>query len=107
MHNLYYILQKEFLLIFRDKTILRLVFVMPVMQLLLIPLAADYEVKHIAIAIVDQDHSSDSQRLVQKVGASTYFRIAQRPALGTPPDLHRGDGSAVSKRVTLAGCAYR
>jgi ABC-2 type transport system permease protein len=80
MHNLYYILQKEFLLIFRDKTILRLVFVMPVMQLLLIPLAADYEVKHIAIAIVDQDHSSDSQRLVQKVGASTYFRIVAIPS---------------------------
>lgn len=80
MRNLYYILQKEFLLIFRDKTILRLIFVMPVMQLILIPLAADYEVKHISIAIVDQDHSSDSQRLAQKVGASSYFRIVATPA---------------------------
>ena len=73
MRNLYYILQKEFVLIFRDKAILRLIFIMPVMQLLLIPLAADYEVKHISIAIVDQDRSSDSQRLVQKVGA--HLRI--------------------------------
>ena len=80
MRNLYYILQKEFLLIFRDKTILRLIFIMPVMQLLLIPLAADYEVKHISIAVVDQDHSSDSQRLIQKVGASNYFRIVATPA---------------------------
>ncbi|MFM2416393.1 MAG: hypothetical protein RL385_1116 [Pseudomonadota bacterium] len=80
MHNLYYILQKEFLLIFRDKTILRLIFVMPVMQLLLIPMAADYEVKHVALAIVDQDHSSDSQRLVQKLGASAYFRIVATPS---------------------------
>jgi ABC-2 type transport system permease protein len=80
MRNLYYILQKEFLLIFRDKTILRMIFIMPMMQLLLIPMAADYEVKHISIAIVDQDHSSDSQRLIQKVGSSTYFRIVATPA---------------------------
>ena len=79
MRNLYYILQKEFLLIFRDTTILRLIFIMPVMQLLLIPLAADYEVKHISIAIVDQDHSTDSQRLIQKVGASNYFQVMATP----------------------------
>ncbi len=79
MRNLYYILQKEFSLIFRDKAILRLIFIMPVMQLLLIPLAADYEVKHISIAIIDQDRSNDSQRLVQKVGASNYFRIVATP----------------------------
>jgi len=80
MHNLYYILQKEFLLIFRDVTILRLIFIMPVMQLLLIPLAADYEVKHISIAIVDHDDSSDSQRLIQKVAASNYFQIVAMPS---------------------------
>lgn len=80
MRNLYYILQKEFLLIFRDKAILRLIFIMPVMQLLLIPLAADYEVKYISLAIVDQDRSSTSQRLVQKVGSSNYFRIVATPA---------------------------
>ena len=80
MRTLYYILQKEFLLIFRDKTILRLIFIMPIMQLLLIPLAADYEVKHIAIAIVDLDHSSTSQRLIQKVGSSSYFRIIATPS---------------------------
>ncbi|MEZ4399185.1 MAG: ABC transporter permease [Kofleriaceae bacterium] len=79
MRNLYYILQKEFLLIFRDKTILRLIFIMPIMQLLLIPMAADYEVKSISLAIVDQDHSPESQRLVQKVGASGYFQIVASP----------------------------
>lgn len=80
MRNLYYILQKEFLLIFRDKTILRLIFVMPIMQLILIPLAADYEVKHISIAIIDQDHSSDSQRLAHKVGSSNYFEVVATPS---------------------------
>jgi ABC-2 type transport system permease protein len=85
MRNLPYILQKEFLLIFRDKAILRLIFIMPVVQLLLIPLAADYEVKHIAIAIVDHDHSSAARRLVQKVGASNYFEV-----VATPPGYRAG-----------------
>lgn len=80
MRNLFYLLQKEFLLIFRDKTILRLIFVMPIMQLILIPLAADYEVKHISIAILDQDHSSSSQRLVHKIGSSSYFRVVATPS---------------------------
>lgn len=80
MHNLFYILQKEFLLIFRDKTILRLIFVMPIMQLLLIPIAADYEVKHVSMAVIDQDHSSASRRLAHKIAASNYFRIVATPA---------------------------
>lgn len=80
MRSLPYILQKEFLLIFRDKAILRLMFVMPLMQLILIPLAADYEVKHISIAIVDHDRSSDSQRLVHKLGASSYFNVVATPS---------------------------
>jgi ABC-2 type transport system permease protein len=96
MRNLIYILQKEFLLIFRDKTILRLIFVMPVMQLILIPLAADYEVKHISIAIVDQDHSSSSQRLVHKVGSSSYFRIVATPRdYRSANELLEGSGTDV------------
>lgn len=75
MRNVYYLLQKEFLLIFRDKTILRLIFFMPIMQLLLIPLAADYEVKHVSIAIVDQDRSPEAHRLQAELGASSYFRV--------------------------------
>ena len=80
MRTLYYILQKEFLLIFRDATILRMIFLMPIMQLLLIPLAADYEVKHVSIAIIDYDHSSTSRRLTQKLFASSYFRIVATPS---------------------------
>lgn len=79
MNTLRYILQKEFLLIFRDRTILRLIFIMPLMQLILIPMAADYEVKHVALAVVDHDQSSASQQLTNKLGASHYFRMVAHP----------------------------
>lgn len=77
MRNLSFILQKEFRQIFRDTTILRMMFIMPILQLILIPLAADYEVKHLSISVIDQDHSSYSRRLITKLTASDYFRLVQ------------------------------
>ncbi len=75
MRTLKFLLQKEFRQIFRNKALLPLLFVVPIMQLLILPLAADYEVKNINIAIVDHDHSTYSQKLVAKIGASGYFKL--------------------------------
>ncbi|HVV84455.1 MAG TPA: ABC transporter permease [Kofleriaceae bacterium] len=85
MRNLFYILQKEFLLIFRDRTILRMIFFMPLVQLVLIPMAADYEVKGISLAVVDHDHSTTSRRLVDRLNASSYFDV-----VATPDDYQGG-----------------
>jgi ABC-2 type transport system permease protein len=70
-------LQKEFRQIFRDPAILRVIFVVPILQLLLLPWAADYEVRNIKLAIVDHDHSDYSRRLISKVTASGYFQLDQ------------------------------
>jgi ABC-2 type transport system permease protein len=48
---------------------------MPSIQLLVLPWAADYEVKNINLAIVDHDHSDYTQKLITKVTASGYFRL--------------------------------
>lgn len=77
MNNLVYLLQKEFKQIFRNPTILKLILVMPVIQLILIPLAADYEIKQISISVVDHDKSPYSQRLTHKLTASGYFQLAE------------------------------
>ncbi|SOE20801.1 ABC-2 type transport system permease protein [Spirosomataceae bacterium TFI 002] len=77
MNNLIYLLQKEFKQIFRNPTILKLIFAMPVIQLILIPLAADYEIKHISVSVVDLDRSTYSQRLTHKLSASGYFELIE------------------------------
>jgi len=76
MRILRFILKKEFLQIFRDKAVLRMIIMMPIIQLIILPLAADFEVKNINIAIVDNDNSSYYQKLITKVTASNYFRIS-------------------------------
>ena len=76
MRTLRFLLQKEFRQIFRNKSLLPMIFVMPIIQLLIMPLAADYEVKNIFISVVDHDHSTYSQLLTSKITASGYFRLA-------------------------------
>ena len=76
MKTLRFLLVKEFKQIFRNRSLLPVIFVMPVIQLLIMPLAANYEVKNINISIVDHDHSSYSQKLISKITASGYFKLA-------------------------------
>jgi ABC-2 type transport system permease protein len=47
----------------------------PVIQLIIFPLAADFEVKSINLAFVDYDRGTSSQKLVNKIASSGYFRI--------------------------------
>lgn len=69
------LIKKEFLQIFRNKSILAIIFVMPVIQLVILPLAANYEIKDIKIAVVDHDKSTESRELIRKITASGYFKI--------------------------------
>ena len=75
MRTLKFLLEKEFRQVFRDPAILRIIFVMPMIQLLILPWAADYEVKNIKLVVVDHDHSDYSRKFVSKVTASGYFLL--------------------------------
>jgi ABC-2 type transport system permease protein len=77
MRMLRFLLQKEFRQVFRNPAVLRIIFVMPMVQLLILPWAADYEVKNIKLAIVDNDHSDYSRQFISKVTASGYFQLDQ------------------------------
>ncbi len=75
MKVLGFILQKEFIQIFRDKSIIGMMFVLPLVQLGVLPLAMDFEVKNVNLVIVDNDHSPMSGKLINKIGSSGYFRL--------------------------------
>ena len=53
-----------------------MIFIAPIIQLIVMPLAADFEIKNINISIVDHDHSTYSQRLIAKISSSGYFRLS-------------------------------
>jgi ABC-2 type transport system permease protein len=76
MRTLRFLLEKEFRQIFRNKTILKVLIGLPIIQLVILPLAANYEVRNINLAVVDHDHSTDSRRLIAEIDASQYFNLA-------------------------------
>ncbi len=76
MRTLKFLLQKEFRQIFRNKNILRMMFMVPIIQLIILPQAANYTIKNINIAVVDLDRSSYSSKFINKVLSSGYFKLA-------------------------------
>jgi ABC-2 type transport system permease protein len=75
MRILKFILIKEFKQIFRNKALLPMIFITPLIQLLVMPFAANYEIKNINISIVDHDKSTYSQKLTADITASGYFKL--------------------------------
>ncbi|UUF14249.1 MULTISPECIES: ABC transporter permease [Flavobacterium] len=75
MRIIKFLLIKEFKQIFRNRAILAVIMVMPVMQLIILPLAANYEIKNINLAVVDNDRSDYSRDLINQVIASGYFKL--------------------------------
>jgi ABC-2 type transport system permease protein len=76
MRTISFLLQKEFRQIFRHKTILPILFVVPILQLIILPFAADYEIKNIRLEWIDQDQSTYSRQLYSHFQASPFFQIA-------------------------------
>lgn len=77
LHKLVILLKKEFLQIFRDKFMLRTVVLLPVMQLLVLPLAANYDIRNFRMAAIDRDNTQFSRRLLTKLQAGGYFSLTE------------------------------
>lgn len=75
MKTILFIIQKEFRQIFRNKGMLPIIFVLPLLQLLILSNAASFEIKNIRFSYIDNDHSVASRELVSKFEASHYFNI--------------------------------
>lgn len=75
MKILGYLIQKEFLQIFRNRALLPMMTILPIVQLLLLSNAASNEVKNINIVLVDNDYSAQSRLLARKVVANDRFSL--------------------------------
>lgn len=75
MNIIKYIIQKEFRQIFRNKAMLPIIFVMPIIQLIILSNAATFEIQNIKFGYIDNDRTSFSRELIEKFEASTYFDV--------------------------------
>ncbi|MFT4073130.1 MAG: ABC transporter permease [Dysgonamonadaceae bacterium] len=76
MRTLPFLLKKEFLQLRRNKMLLRMLVFLPLFQLGVLPWAATLDVRDFTISIVDNDNSSFSRNLIQKIKSTGFFRLA-------------------------------
>lgn len=75
--------RKEFLQLFRDPRMWRIIFIAPLIQLVVFGYAVSTDLKLTSTFVVDNSHSQESRDLLDALTASGYFKItgrSQRPA---------------------------
>lgn len=76
MRTVLILLRKEFLQIFRNKGMLPIIFVAPLIQLLVLVYAADFEVRNVRLLVSDMDGSTTSRALIERFVASDRFHVS-------------------------------
>ena len=71
---------KEFLQLRRDPLLLRLLFIMPIVQLVGFGYVVSVDVRNLATAVVDLDRTVASRQLEESFTASGYFAVVAHPA---------------------------
>ncbi|HET7552572.1 MAG TPA: ABC transporter permease [Gemmatimonadaceae bacterium] len=94
MRALRFLLRKEFLQIFRDHTIVAMLFVLPLAQLLILANAATFEVKSSRMYVVDHDHTPMSRGVVDRLSASRRFILT-----GASQSLALADEAMLGREV--------
>ena len=70
-----YLIQKEFKQFFRNWLLPLVCFLLPLALTNIVPRIATQEIKGLNFAVVDNDHSTTSRRIIQKIDASTYLSL--------------------------------
>jgi len=86
VRTVYFLVRKEFLQIFRDRTTVFQIFMIPVVQLLVLANAATFDVKRVAMLVVDEDRTTVSSGLVQRFQAGKQFRVVRYEATDADVD---------------------
>ncbi len=73
--RLRHMLVKEFLQLFRDPKMRRMVFLMPLIQVLVFGYAVSTDVRNVPTAVIDFDQSASSRELLSGFTSSGYFRV--------------------------------
>jgi ABC-2 type transport system permease protein len=85
---------KEFLQIRRDRRMLGLSLISPILQLVLLGYAATIDIRMIPMVVHDQDRSSESRELVAQFTNSGYFQLQSTASSSREVDQAIADGKA-------------
>jgi ABC-2 type transport system permease protein len=95
MKSVYHLIRKEMRQIFRDPNMLRIIFIMPLVQLFILGYAITFDVKNLETIMIDRDGSFESRSLVDRFAHSEHFIVRRigDPGAGIEEYLRRGDAT--------------
>lgn len=96
MRTILFLIQKEFLQVFRDRALLFMLIAPPIVQLIIITSAATFDVKRIDMHLIDLDRTPASIRLVSRFEASGRFAV-----MHSIPSGDEADRNLLSNEVDL------
>ncbi len=76
MRTLFILLRKEFILFRRNRFLPKVAFIFPCMVILIIPLVATMDVRHVGVSVVNHDHSGLSREIIAGLEASPFFTVS-------------------------------
>lgn len=97
MRTVFFLVRKEFLQIFRDRTTVFQIFMIPVVQLLVLANAATFDVKQVRMLVVDEDRTTVSTGLVRRLEAGGQFEVVR-----VEPTDAGVDHALLDRQVTAA-----
>ncbi|MCX5749922.1 MAG: ABC transporter permease [Candidatus Saganbacteria bacterium] len=71
--RLFHFMKKEVLQLMRDKRMLFIAIVMPIVQLFLLGYVASMDIKHLSTAVLDDDKTYESREFLRRFNATEYF----------------------------------
>jgi ABC-2 type transport system permease protein len=75
MRILAFIIRKEFIQLFRNKGMVKIIFLLPLVQLIVLSYTATFEIKVIRLYIVDFDHSQTAREFTSHFSGSPFYKI--------------------------------
>jgi ABC-2 type transport system permease protein len=72
--------RKEFIQLFRDRTVRSIIVMTPLIQLLIFGYVVNYDIKHISVSLIDEAKTAESRRFIDSLTAGKVFHITSVPA---------------------------
>jgi ABC-2 type transport system permease protein len=93
------VVRKEFIQIRRDKGLLRMVVLAPLLQLFIYGYVVATEIRALPMAVLDQSESAESRRLVDRFAANGYFTLEEYVDSLESAERHLNSGQSLAVLV--------
>ena len=72
LRRIWFMMRKEFIQVWRDRRLRIFLILPPLFQIMVYGYATNFDIKHVPTAIFDEDHSPESQDLINRFGLDQY-----------------------------------